>query len=71
MILIKVHTQDGYILSIQRIPSSKPGPKSVVFLQHGLLDSATTFAVNFREQSLAFVLADSGYDVWLGNKVLV
>ena len=32
----KVHTQDGYILNIQRIPTSQEGPKKVVFLQHGL-----------------------------------
>jgi lysosomal acid lipase/cholesteryl ester hydrolase len=38
----------------------------VVFLQHGLMCSADSFAVN-GNQSTAFILAKQGYDVWLGN----
>jgi lysosomal acid lipase/cholesteryl ester hydrolase len=54
-------------LNVQRIPYSKSAPlKSVVFLQHGLLDASSTFAMNFQNQSLAYILADLGYDVWLG-----
>ena len=68
----KVITSDGYILGVYRIPrgrnappSSKPGRP--VLLQHGLLDSGATWVLNFPDQSLAYILADAGYDVWIGN----
>jgi len=68
----KVITPDGYILGVYRIPRGRNSPKSgkpgrPVLLQHGLLDSATTWAINFPGQSLSYILADAGYDVWLGN----
>ncbi|ROT79547.1 triacylglycerol lipase [Penaeus vannamei] len=39
----------------------------VVFLQHCLLCSSADFVMNDPDQALAFILADLGYDVWLGN----
>lgn len=68
----RIVTSDGYILTAFRVglfntsQSSVRGPKPVL-LMHGLLDSAATWAINFRTQSLAYVLVDSGFDVWLGN----
>ncbi|KAJ0111554.1 hypothetical protein Patl1_01927 [Pistacia atlantica] len=66
-----VTTEDGYILSMQRIPSGRsggtPGNKPPVLLQHGLLMDAITWLLLPPEQSLAFLLADNGYDVWLAN----
>lgn len=66
-----VTTQDGYVLTIQRIISPKHinnrAPKPAVLLQHGLLDASSTWVVNFPAQSLGFILADKGFDVWLGN----
>jgi pimeloyl-ACP methyl ester carboxylesterase len=51
-------------LRIYRIPRSG---RRVVFLQHGLLDAAKSWLVNFEHQSLAYILYDAGYDVWIGN----
>ncbi|KAI3789454.1 hypothetical protein L2E82_02249 [Cichorium intybus] len=65
----KVTTKDGYILSLQRIPFGRAGGKKgnrvPVLLQHGLLMDAITWLLSPPDQSLALVLADNGFDVWL------
>eukprot|EP00697_Spironema_sp_BW2_P012880 gnl/Spiro4/29562_TR14483_c0_g1_i1.p1 gnl/Spiro4/29562_TR14483_c0_g1~~gnl/Spiro4/29562_TR14483_c0_g1_i1.p1 ORF type:complete len:391 (+),score=95.53 gnl/Spiro4/29562_TR14483_c0_g1_i1:66-1238(+) len=61
-----VPTPDGYLLQVQRIPSTPGAP--VVYLQHGLLDSSCTWISNSVDQSLGFILSRAGYDVWLGNQ---
>ncbi|KAI3969693.1 hypothetical protein MKX01_020254 [Papaver californicum] len=66
-----VTTQDGYILSIQRIPVGKSGETSgvrpPVLLQHGVLMDGITWLLNTPDQSLAYILADNGFDVWIAN----
>ena len=65
-----VTTEDGYILSLFRI-QAKGGKmedgKPVVFLQHGLFNDATSWLYNGEDKGLGFLLANAGFDVWMGN----
>ncbi|XP_043240495.1 lipase 3-like isoform X2 [Amphibalanus amphitrite] len=66
-----VTTADGYILSLHRIPYGRDGPgegpRTPVHLQHGLLSASSDWIMQPPERALAYMLADRGYDVWLGN----
>mmetsp|Transcript_107843 Transcript_107843/g.348102 ORF Transcript_107843/g.348102 Transcript_107843/m.348102 type:complete len:484 (+) Transcript_107843:23-1474(+) len=68
-----VETQDGYTLGLFRIPYGRKGPgdkrcrRPPVLLQHGIFDTSIAWVANDPHQSLGFILADLGYDVWLGN----
>lgn len=53
-----------YAKTSRAFPQSKK--KYPVLMMHGLLQSAGAFCAN-DDDSLAFYLAKSGYDVWLGN----
>lgn len=62
-----VVTDDGYMLTVHRIVAPGRLPKPVVFLQHGLLCSSADWVIGDRSKAFGFLLADAGYDVWLGN----
>lgn len=52
--------------STKRLKDPQRKPKFPVLLIHGLLQSAGAYCCN-DDESLAFWLCKSGYDVWLGN----
>merc|ERR1711892_309914 len=68
----EVTTDDGYILTMHRIEHGKSNAgddfwRPVVFLQHDFLGSSADFVIQHHSRSLGFILADHGYDVWMGN----
>ncbi|KAL2324219.1 hypothetical protein Fmac_023277 [Flemingia macrophylla] len=67
-----IETKDGFLLGLQRVSSSSSylrlrerGPP--VLLLHGLFMAGDAWFLNTPDQSLGFVLADHGFDVWVGN----
>ncbi|KAJ1269304.1 hypothetical protein BS78_07G201400 [Paspalum vaginatum] len=70
----QVTTSDGYILSLQRIPRGRGGGRGggaragqPVLLQHGVLVDGMSWLLASPEESLPFILADRGFDVWVAN----
>nr|XP_020656931.1 lipase member M-like [Pogona vitticeps] len=68
----EVLTNDGYYLIINRIPYGRKNPentasKPAVLVLPGILTNAGIWVVNKPNNSLGFVLADAGFDVWLAN----
>ncbi|XP_074286262.1 triacylglycerol lipase 1-like isoform X2 [Silene latifolia] len=69
---MQVKTQDGYLLALQRVSASSGDTlnlrrRSPVLLQHGLFMAGDAWFLNPNEQSLGFLLADRGFDVWVAN----
>jgi lysosomal acid lipase/cholesteryl ester hydrolase len=64
-----VQTQDGYLLAVQKIttvtpPTTSRGP---AFLYHGIMEGGETWVLNPRDNSLPLMMANAGYEVWIGN----
>ncbi|XP_075230220.1 lipase 3-like [Lycorma delicatula] len=64
----EVKTEDGYILKLTRIITENVSLHTPVFIQHGILSASDQFLLRGRGQDLAFILAENGYDVWLGDQ---
>ncbi|KAK4437933.1 Triacylglycerol lipase 1 [Sesamum alatum] len=63
-------TKDGYVLGLQRVSSSSGTAQprgSPVLLIHGLFMAGDAWFLDSPNQSLGFILADHGFDVWVGN----
>ncbi|XP_014285223.1 gastric triacylglycerol lipase [Halyomorpha halys] len=66
----EVVTEDGYILSVHRIPYGKNNMGKIgrpVIIQHGVLASSACWVLSRTDQALGFIMADHGYDVWMPN----
>ncbi|KAJ8672646.1 hypothetical protein QAD02_003905, partial [Eretmocerus hayati] len=62
---------DGYELVLHRISGSPSRPsapgKPVVYMQHGIFMWSVNLILRGPGKDLVFLLADAGYDVWIGN----
>ncbi|KAJ6657777.1 hypothetical protein lerEdw1_001964 [Lerista edwardsae] len=68
----EILTYDGYYLEVDRIPygmhsPGNTGPKPVALMLHGVQLEGRCWLANLPNNSLGFVLADAGYDVWILN----
>ncbi|XP_025812682.1 triacylglycerol lipase 2-like isoform X2 [Panicum hallii] len=69
----QVTTEDGYILSLKRIPhglsnaDNSTEDRTPVLLFHGLMVDGFCWLLSTPKQSLGFILADAGFDVWIAN----
>ena len=65
----EVESEDGYFLRLHRVlpKVKKCSIKNPIFLMHGILATSADFLITGPEIALGYLLADNGYDVWLGN----
>uniref|UniRef100_A0A182QFD6 Lipase n=1 Tax=Anopheles farauti TaxID=69004 RepID=A0A182QFD6_9DIPT len=74
--IYEVETADGYLLDLYRVsgrraasgkPAQRPYRNAPIFLMHSLLSSCADWVLMGPDRALAYLLADAGYDVWMGN----
>lgn len=53
--------------SVNYLISPLSGSRTPVLIVHGFCLEGGDWVDNFPDSSLAFILADAGYDVWIGN----
>ena len=65
-----VVSDDGYVYQLYRIPGKAgeaPSQKPAVLMMHGIECDMNFWTCNTAENAPPFILAEQGYDVWLGN----
>ena len=64
----QVETKDEYLLVLHRISlQNETSSKPPVFLMHGLFANSFDYLMTGPKIAMAYLLADNGYDVWIGN----
>lgn len=66
----QVETEDGYLLGLYRIPGKRNSTISKnhpVLMMHSWFSSCSDWVLIGPGNALGYLLADRGYDVWLGN----
>ncbi|XP_062544060.1 lipase 3-like [Armigeres subalbatus] len=64
----QVPTEDGYILSMYRIPPrSGTTTKRPILMMHSLMSSCSDFILIGPKHGLGYLLANRDYDIWLSN----
>ncbi|XP_055618888.1 lipase 1-like [Toxorhynchites rutilus septentrionalis] len=63
----QVRTEDGYLLGMFRIPTRSTPRKQPVFMMHSLFSSCADWVLIGPKHGLAYLLAERGYDIWIGN----
>ncbi|RZC33244.1 Abhydro lipase domain containing protein [Asbolus verrucosus] len=67
-----VASETGHILTLHRIPRGRRNQngterRPVAFIHHGLFGCSDMWLLRGPQYDLPYILADSGYDVWLFN----
>jgi lysosomal acid lipase/cholesteryl ester hydrolase len=65
----EITTEDDYVLGVHRINSRElNATKYPVFIMHGFLTTPMSFFLTEKRNSLPFIFADNGHDVFLGSR---